>query len=90
MQLSTTFFKGSVQYSGCHYKDGEEIVGKSGTWEASIEKVQADKVKDKKLPKTFKVRKHLRSKRRKVKVRGSHSKKMKKKSAAKYSSNTHK
>ena len=75
-----------MEYSGCHYKDGEEIAGKSGTWEASIEKVQAENVKDKKLPKkTFRVAKKLKRKRRKVKVRGRHFNKMKNKIAAKHS-----
>ena len=78
------FLEGSVEYSGCHYKDGEEIAGKGGTWEASMESVQADKVKDGKLPKTLKVVKHRRSKKTKVKVRGSKSEKKKKKIAAKY------
>ena len=72
-----------MEYSGCHYKDGEEIAGKSGTWEASIDNVNADKVKDEKLPKTFKVVKKHKNKKMKVKVRGSHSKKSKKKIAFK-------
>ena len=82
--FASLFLEGSVEYSGCHYEDGEEIAGKGGTWEASMESVQADKVKDGKLPKTLKVVKHRRSKKTKVKVRGSKSEKKKKKIAAKY------
>ena len=73
-----------MEYSGCHYEDGEEIAGKGGTWEASIEKVQAYKVKEEKLPQTFKVVKHLRNKKRKFKGEESHSKEIKKGIAAKY------
>ena len=39
-------FAGSVKYSGCQYADGEEITGTTGTWEASVENMQADKVED--------------------------------------------
>ena len=70
--------EGSVEYSGCHYKDGEEIAGKSGTWEASMESVKADKVKDEEVSKTLKVVEKLKSKKMKVKARGSQSKKFKK------------
>ena len=79
-----------MEYSGCHYKDGEEIAGKSGTWEASIESMKADKVEDEKLSKTFKVVKKLESKNVKVKARGRQSKKLKKKIAAKHSNYAHK
>ena len=66
-----------MKYSGCHYKDGEEITGKGGTWEASIDNVNADKVKDEKLSKTFKVVKKHKSKKMRGKVKESHSKKSK-------------
>ena len=83
---SLHLLEGSVEYSGCHYKDGEEIAGKSGTWEASIEKsVKADKVKDEKKAKKFKVVKKLKSKNMKVKAKGRQSKKLKKKIAGKNS-----
>ena len=73
-----------MEYSGCHYKDGEEIAGKSGTWEASIEKsVKADKVKDEKKAKKFKVVKKLKSKNMKVKAKGRQSKKLKKENSSK-------
>ena len=71
-----------MKYSGCHYKDGEEITGKGGTWEASIDNVKADKVKDEKLSKV--VKKH-KSKKMRRKARESHSKKSKKTIAAKHS-----
>ena len=41
-------FAGSVKYSGCQYADGEEITGTTGTWEASVENMQADKVEEQK------------------------------------------
>ena len=82
---SLHLLEGSVEYSGCHYKDGEEIAGKSGTWEASIEKsVKADKVKDEKKAKKFKVVKKLKSKNmKKVKAKGRQSKKLKKENSSK-------
>ena len=41
-------FACSVKYSGCQYADGEEITGTTGTWEASVENMQADKVEEQK------------------------------------------
>ena len=37
-----------MKYSGCQYADGEEITGTTGTWEASVENMQADKVEEQK------------------------------------------
>ena len=47
-----------MKYSGCQYADGEEITGTTGTWEASVENMQADKVEDEEQKKRNKERNH--------------------------------